>query len=107
MNGARAAVITLTGGGLTRSVILTQGAWGTGQSNEPVEPTDVRYANGILTVNTPRAEGIDVYSVGGLLLYQAQKLSGDATFSLRHLPHGVLIVRGGSGWTGKIVNSEQ
>jgi hypothetical protein len=37
------------------------------------------------------------------LLYQAQKAVGKATFNLNHLPKGVLIVRGGSGWTGKIV----
>jgi hypothetical protein len=71
--------------------------------NEGVEATDVFYANGILFVNTPSAERIDVYSVSGSLLYQAQKPAGEATFNLSHLPKGVYIVKGSSGWTEKIV----
>jgi hypothetical protein len=71
--------------------------------NAAVDATGIRYYNGLLTVNTPVAERIDVYSVSGALLYQAQKATGEATFNLGHLPKGVLIVRGGSGWTRKVV----
>jgi hypothetical protein len=58
-------------------------------------------AGGILSVHTPAAEGIEVYSVGGQLLYRAQKPAGAATFDLSGLPRGVLIVHGTSGWTKK------
>jgi hypothetical protein len=36
-------------------------------------------------------------------LYTAQKAAGEATFNLKSLPRGVLIVRGSSGWTRKII----
>jgi hypothetical protein len=55
-------------------------------------------------VNSPPAEQIEVYSVSGALLYRAQKASGKATFRLNHLPKGVLIVKGGSGWVKKVIN---
>jgi hypothetical protein len=74
--------------------------------NAAIEATNMRYADGILTVNTPVAERIDVYAISGALLYQAQKAAGEATFNFSHMPKGVLIVRGSSGWTRKIVISE-
>jgi hypothetical protein len=37
------------------------------------------------------------------LLYRVRKPAGAAAFDLGGLPRGVLIVRGSSGWTGKIV----
>jgi hypothetical protein len=63
----------------------------------------VYYFNDILTVNTLLAEQVDVYSVSSALAYHARKASGTATFNLGHLPKGVYIARGGSGWTTKIV----
>jgi YD repeat-containing protein len=66
-----------------------------------VEASQVLYYKGLLTVNTPVAEQIAVYSVAGQLLYRAQKTSGEATFDLSSLPRGVLIIRGSSGWTKK------
>jgi hypothetical protein len=69
----------------------------------PVESLTVWYGSGILTINTPQAERIEVYSVAGQLLYVAQKDAGKATFDLNGLSRGVLIVRGGSGWVRKIV----
>jgi hypothetical protein len=56
----------------------------------------------LLLVNTPVAEQITIYSAGGALLMQSQKAAGPATFDIRRLPAGVLIVKGGSGWTEKI-----
>jgi hypothetical protein len=79
---------------------------GNANGNIAVDATAVRYYNGLLTVNTPAAERIDVYSISSQLLYKAQKAAGEATFNINHLPKGVLIVRGGSGWTTKIVNNE-
>ncbi|MDR1675907.1 MAG: hypothetical protein LBR86_05520, partial [Tannerella sp.] len=71
--------------------------------NATVETPEIVYFNGILSVNTPVAEGIEVYSVGGQLLYRVQKAAGAATFDLNRLPRGVLIVRGSSGWVRKAV----
>jgi hypothetical protein len=60
-------------------------------------------SGGVLTVNSPVAEQITVYSVNGALLLRAQKAAGEARFNLSGLPRGVLIVKGGSGWTRKTV----
>jgi YD repeat-containing protein len=76
---------------------------GNATGNEGVNTTEILYYNGLLTVNTPSAERIGVYSVSGSLLYQAQKPAGEATFNLGHLPKGVYIVKGSSGWVRKIV----
>jgi hypothetical protein len=73
--------------------------------NAVVNAGDVRYAGGILTVNTPVAERVTVYSISGSVMYQAQKASGEATFDLHSLPKGVFVARGSSGWTKKIVIS--
>jgi hypothetical protein len=71
--------------------------------NAAVRSMDIRYADGLLTVNTPAAERITVYSPGGALLRQVWKTAGEATFDLHSLPRGVLIVHGESGWTKKII----
>jgi hypothetical protein len=73
--------------------------------NAAIDTGDVRYAGGVLTVNTPVAERITVYSLSGAVMYRAQKASGEATFDLRSLPKGVFIARGTSGWTRKIMVS--
>jgi YD repeat-containing protein len=70
---------------------------------ESIGASQVWFYSGILHVNTPAAERVDVYSVSGLRLYSAWKAEGEAGFNLNDLPRGVLIVRGSSGWTGKIV----
>jgi hypothetical protein len=46
-----------------------------------------------------------VYSLGGAVMYRAQKAAGEATLDLRSLPKGVLIARG-SGWTKKTIISD-
>ncbi|MDR2119626.1 MAG: leucine-rich repeat domain-containing protein [Tannerella sp.] len=73
-----------------------------GQANIRVEPTEIAYAGGTLSVNTPRAEVVEIYSVTGLLLLRVRKDAGQASFDLRTLPGGILIARGGSGWVRKI-----
>jgi hypothetical protein len=57
-------------------------------------------------VNTPVAERITVYSLGGAVMYRAQKAAGEATFDLRSLPRGVFIAKGSSGWTKKAIISD-
>jgi uncharacterized protein YjdB/pimeloyl-ACP methyl ester carboxylesterase len=71
--------------------------------NESIEASQIWFYKSILTVRTPATERIDIYSVSGLLLCTAQKETGEATFDLSDLPHGVLIARGSSGWVKKIV----
>jgi hypothetical protein len=73
--------------------------------NEPVAEQEQVYASsGALTVQTPVAEDIALYDAAGALLFRAWKPVGRATFDIRTLPHGVVIVHGSSGWTKKIMN---
>jgi hypothetical protein len=74
----------------------------TGTALPSAQKVFIRSSGGILTVNSSAAERIDVYSINGALLYQAQKASGEATFNLNRLNRGVLIVKGSSGWTRKV-----
>jgi Flp pilus assembly protein protease CpaA len=64
---------------------------------------EVTLADRILTITSASAEQIEVYSLTGALLYKASKAAGTATINISHLPKGVLIVRGNTGWTQKIV----
>jgi uncharacterized protein YjdB len=74
------------------------------QANEPEAGGSYVFVdNGKLTVSTPAAEQIFIYTVGGALLRQVQKAAGEATFDLNGLPKGVLIIRGSSGWARKAV----
>jgi hypothetical protein len=61
--------------------------------------------NGVMTVNSPVAEQIDVYSANGALLLRVQKTVDVATFNFNRQNRGVLIVKGSSGWTKKIINN--
>lgn len=70
---------------------------------ESLEASGRVYADGVLSVNTPQAERIEVYSAAGQLLHRVQKAAGAAAFDLNGLPRGVLIVRGSSGWVKKVV----
>jgi hypothetical protein len=74
-------------------------------ANEPVEAAAsyVSVDAGKLLVNTPVAEHITIYAASGALLLQSQKAAGPATFDISRLPAGVLIVKGESGWTDKVV----
>jgi hypothetical protein len=73
--------------------------------DSPELPVEATCHHGVLSVNTPKAEQIEVYSVGGQLLFTARKDAGKATFDAGRLPRGVLIVRGSSGWTRKTINN--
>jgi hypothetical protein len=63
----------------------------------------VRASNGKLHVDTPSAETVYVYSFTGKLLYTATKAAGQATFGI-FSNDKLLIVRGSSGWTKKVLN---
>jgi hypothetical protein len=68
-----------------------------------LEAQKVWLHNGVLYVDTPKSERIEVYALNGQLLYSVRKTEGQAAFDLNSLPGGVLIVRGESGWTEKIM----
>jgi hypothetical protein len=48
----------------------------------------------ILTVDSPFAEDIHIYSTAGKLLYLQPKLPGKANFHINHLAKGVLFIHG-------------
>jgi hypothetical protein len=60
----------------------------------------------VLYIDTPEAEQVSVYSVAGILLYRLEKPAGKASFALHapgSLSNRILIVKGSSGWTGKLI----
>jgi hypothetical protein len=61
--------------------------------------------NGILVVNSPLAEAVEVYAASGSKVGGAKKQAGVSKISLAGLPPQLLIVRGSSGWTRKVVLS--
>jgi hypothetical protein len=90
---------------LTLSVEFTAGAPSTGTATVAGGGSpQVMHHDGLLTVRTPRAEQITLYSPSGALLYQAQKAAGEATYRIDHLPKGMIIVKGSSGWAKKTVH---
>jgi hypothetical protein len=58
-----------------------------------------------LSVLTPVSETLTLYSSSGSLLFQSSKLPGHATFTISHLPKGVIIVKGSTGWVRKVINN--
>jgi hypothetical protein len=67
--------------------------------------TFVSVHNGILYIDNPIAETVQVYSIAGALLYNWPKPEGQARFSV-YLPAGTtIIIRGSSGWSKKIIVS--
>jgi hypothetical protein len=77
-------------------------AGGSGTELIPSSGVQIRLYGNLLSVDSPASEQVSVYSVGGQLLYSAQKVSGRTAYDLNSLPSGVLIVKGSSGWTKKI-----
>jgi hypothetical protein len=99
--GTATITVTTQDGGITATCYITVKSE-TGA--EVVEAPKIVYARGVLSVNTPQAERIEVYSISGQLLYNTRKkTSGTETFRIGHLPRGILIARGSSGWVKKII----
>jgi hypothetical protein len=74
-------------------------------NTSPVSPSaiDVSTSGSLLRINSPLSETITLYSLTGALLYQSSKPAGITTINISHLPCGVIIVSGSSGWVRKIV----
>jgi hypothetical protein len=62
----------------------------------------IRAESGKLYINSPAAETVYIYSFTGKLLYTATKAAGQAIFDAPS--EKLLIVRGTSGWTRKLIN---
>jgi hypothetical protein len=80
--------------------------YGTSSGNESVSAVSpsVYTANHTLYIEIAQAEMITVYSLNGQKLWERQVQPGATTLNTSRFPQGVLIVRGGSGWTKKIKN---
>jgi uncharacterized protein YjdB len=61
--------------------------------------------NGVLVASSPVAETIEVYSTLGSRVYTGKKQAGVDKINIIRLPNQLLIVRGGSGWTRKVVTN--
>jgi hypothetical protein len=102
--GSTTITVTTVEGGLTATCHVTVEDEGVDVGIlSPVKTFYVYAGEGLLTINTPAAEHIAVYSISGALLYRVQKSAGEAAYRIDHLPHGVLIVKGSSGWATKIL----
>jgi flagellar hook protein FlgE len=65
--------------------------------------TTVSLKDNTLRINSAVSEKIIVYSVTGNLLFQSEKPAGEFSFPVGKIQDKVLIVKGGSGWTKKII----
>jgi hypothetical protein len=101
-------VITVSGGGLSGTVTLVQAALAPAPpplAAVSLEAQKVWSHRGTLYVRTPQAERIEIYSLTGQQVYIGLKEAGQTVISLTTLPRGLLIVRGASGWTEKVINN--
>ncbi|MDR0613407.1 MAG: leucine-rich repeat protein [Dysgonamonadaceae bacterium] len=76
----------------------------TGLEKTGKQPVQVYFDSNILHLDSPAAEHINIYSVTGTLLYGFDKPAG--AFTVHRSPFylsPVLIVKGGSGWSKKLV----
>jgi hypothetical protein len=64
---------------------------------------EVYVSDGTVYINSSVAEQIEVYSIGGALLYRATKPAGATTINATRFLQGVLIIKGGSGWVKKVL----
>jgi hypothetical protein len=88
------------------AVWRTFGSIAAGNDLTEAPATDVYYAAGVLTVDSPVAEQVSVYSAAGVRQFRAVKPAGRAAFAVPRFPRGVWIAAGSSGWTVKFVSIE-
>ena len=68
------------------------------------QPVTISVSNGWISVKSPKAETITIYSISGTQVYTGNKAGGETQISIGNLPQGVYIVKGSSGWVKKIFN---
>ena len=78
--------------------------WGVGnEQTQTLYP--IVYINAqTIFIQTESVERITVYSVTGSKLYEAPIQAGLTTINAAQFPHGLLFVRGSSGWVKKVLN---
>jgi uncharacterized protein YjdB len=82
------------------TVVAAQDHTGILQAQQPA--VRVYLDRQLLHVDSPASEQISVYTVGGALLYRQDKPAGETVLTV-NLPKGILIVRGSSGWSRKLI----
>ena len=66
------------------------------------QPVIVSKVDECLSVNSPKAETIAIYSLLGAPIYTGNKAPGETQISISNFPHGIYFVTGSSGWVKKI-----
>jgi hypothetical protein len=74
----------------------------TGNASISPHSVTVSLTGDLLSVLSPYKESLTLYSLRGSLLSHTSKEQGSTTINIGHLPKGVLIVRGSSGWVRKV-----
>jgi hypothetical protein len=72
------------------------------ENSAPLPETFAYIDNGILYIETPIAETVQVYSIIGALLANIQKPEGKVSYSIKQLSGAIIILRGTTGWVKKI-----
>jgi hypothetical protein len=86
------------------AVPINVNRWGVGNEQATTSEPSVYISGSILTVQSNRAEQVTVYSVSGAKLYEGRIQAGTTTIATTRFPQGILIVKGDSGWTKKVIN---
>ena len=59
--------------------------------------------DGTLRIESPAAETVQGYSLTGALLFNLQKPAGNASYSIDQPKGAMIIIKGNSGWTKKVI----
>lgn len=85
-------------------IIMVQYPFGTGIAQTAAQDVRVSLNGQDLSVDSPDAEQVTVYSAAGTLLNRLEKSAGKVSFAVASTgSKQVLVVRGSSGWAKKIV----
>jgi hypothetical protein len=102
--GEVSIVVTTVVGGYTDTLLLTITSSPTGLLAAPAGDITVLLSGSLLTVTSPSSESLTIYTPGGSLLYTLTKPVGIASWNVS-LPSGVLIIKGSSGWSRKVIRA--
>lgn len=75
----------------------------TGSAPPLLSKTATYLSNGILYIQSPFAETVQIFSLGGMLINTFQKIEDTAIYPVNQLRDKIVIVKGSSGWTKKII----
>jgi hypothetical protein len=86
---------------LTGTVKLSYPGGGMGIT-EPDTQVLAYTGNGRLHIDSPLSETVQVYSTGGVQLYNFKKSAGKVSLPINSVQDAILIIKGSSGWVRKI-----